>query len=134
MKKKLTRKILDFIKNYETKKRLREKLICSNNRINNLEKCLDDYDETHYETLNLKVEKIIFIEELKFPGYEEHLKKCIIHDLGECIAKELISRGKLERVNYSKDVFRDAERIQYRAELKFKKSSNTYINPFALFD
>lgn len=134
MKKKLTRKVLDFIKNYETKKRLREKLICSNNRINNLEKCFDDYDETHYETLNLKVEKIIYTEELKLPGYEEHLEKCMIHDLGEYIAKELISRGKLERINRGKDVFRDAEIIQYRTELKFKKSSNAYKNPFAPFD
>ncbi|MGN0491070.1 hypothetical protein [Ruminococcus sp.] len=134
MKKKITRKILDFIKNYETKKRLREQLMYSNNRINNLEKCLDDYDETHYETLNLKVEKIIYTEELKLPGYEEHLEKCMIHDLGESIAKELISRRKLERINHGKDLFRDAEIIQYRVEIKFKKSSNTYINPFVPFD
>lgn len=90
------------------------------------------YDESNYETIKFNLDCEIHEELLKIPTYDKYLKKQVIRNLGESIAKELISRGKLYRVNYDKDPFRDSIIIRYRAELKIEKdlSENQYVNPF----
>lgn len=93
------------------------------------------YDESNYENLEFNLDCEIHEELLKIPNYDEYLKKQVIRNLGESITKELISRGKLCRVNYDKDPFRDSIVIRYRAELKIEKdlSDNQYIDPFVFF-
>lgn len=93
------------------------------------------YDESNYETIKFNLDCEIYEELLKLPDYDEYLKKQVIRNLGESIAKELISRGKLYRVNYDKDPFRDSIVIRYRTELKIEKdlSDNQYIDPFVFF-
>lgn len=93
------------------------------------------YDESNYETIKFNLDCEIHEELLKIPNYDKYLKKQVIRNLGESIAKELISRGKLYRFNYEKDPFRDSILIRYIAELKIEKdlSENQYINPFIFF-
>lgn len=93
------------------------------------------HDESNYENLEFNLDCEIYEELLKLPDYDKYLKNHVIDRLGESIAKELLSRGKIHRVNYNKDPFRDSIVIRYRAELKIEKdlSENQYINPFVFF-
>lgn len=93
------------------------------------------HDESNYENLEFNLDCEIYEELLKLPDYDKYLKNQVIDRLGESIAKELLSRGKIHCVNYNKDPFRNSILVRYRAELKIKKnlSEDQYINPFVFF-